>query len=234
MKIRNERLIHAAGFLGSTGVRALVHTLRVEYRFLGETVAPISAIPDGPRYIYSIWHENLLLPAAFFGHPDLAVLISRHADGQILGSLINSMGMGMVCGSSSRGGSHRGGIEAVRGIISGTVGRRHLVVTPDGPRGPRREVQQGMVYIASRTGMKIVCIGVGLHRPWRAKSWDKFAIPRPTSRAKLIASIPISVPEGLKSSDLDEWRTRVQAEMDSVSLKAERWVDSNRFEADTR
>ena len=81
------------------------------------------------RFIYCIWHENLLLPAARFGGPDLAVLISKHADGQILGGLITAMGMEMVQGSTNRG-----GVEAVRNLLRVDVRWRNLAVTPDGPR----------------------------------------------------------------------------------------------------
>ena len=58
----------------------------------------------------------------------------------------------------------------------------HLVITPDGPRGPRRQVQAGMVYLAARTGVPIVPVGIGYDRPWRTKSWDRFAVPRPGVR----------------------------------------------------
>ena len=56
----------------------------------------------------------------------------------------------------------------------------NLTITPDGPRGPRRQLAQGPVYLASKLGMPIVAMGFGYDRPWRFNSWDRFAIPRPT------------------------------------------------------
>jgi lysophospholipid acyltransferase (LPLAT)-like uncharacterized protein len=223
MKIRNRQLIAAAGWLGTRAARLLFRTLRFDYHPLGPSFVP-AHLPPGERIIYCIWHENLLLPTVYFGSPEIAVLISRHADGQILGGLITALGMGMVQGSTNRG-----GVEAVRRLIGEQHRWRHLAVTPDGPRGPRRVVQPGIVYVASRTGMKIAPIGVGYCRPWRAKSWDRFAVPRPFSRARGVTADLIAVPNGLRAVDLEPFRLRVQAEMDRVNALAEAWAETGRL-----
>lgn len=226
MKIRNRHLIRAAGRLGTWTVRGLVQTLRFEYRPAGASLAPRDLPPTNrDRHIYSIWHENLILPAVCFGHPSLAVLISKHADGQILGSLITSLGMGMVLGSTNRD-----GVKAVRQLVRDEHARQHLAVTPDGPRGPRRVVQPGIIYVASLTGMSIVCVGVGYDRPWRAGSWDRFAIPKPGSRARCVTAEPITVPPRLRADELEPHRLRVQAEMDRLNTASERWAETNRLE----
>lgn len=225
MKIRNKRLLAAAGWTGATAARALVRSLRFEYRCLGPTVVPLGVVPPGPRYAYALWHEYLLLPTVRFSHPDGAALVSKHADGHYVEALLKSGGMGTVLGSTNRG-----GVEAVRFILSDPSARRHLVVTVDGPRGPRREVQPGIVYIASRAGMEVVPIGVGFQRPWRAGSWDKFAVPKPGSRAKAILGVPFAVPSRLKTAELEPYVHRLQGEMDRLTAAAERWAETNRFE----
>ncbi len=224
MKIRNRRLLAAAGWAATRTAKALFRTLRFRYHPLGPSYAP-AGVPAGERVMYSIWHENLLLPTVFFGRPDIAVLISQHRDGQLLGSLIQSLGMGMVCGSTTRG-----GIEAVRKLIDENAPFRHLAVTPDGPRGPRRVVQQGLVYVASRTGMKVVCVGVGYRRPWRLGSWDRFAIPKPFTRARCLTTEPITVPAGLKATQLEPYRLLIQAEMDRLNAAAETWAETGRLD----
>jgi lysophospholipid acyltransferase (LPLAT)-like uncharacterized protein len=172
----------------------------------------------------------MLLPIMRIAHPSAAVLASKHADGQLIASVIEAAGMGIVYGSTDSNGKDRGAMKAVRGLIDGTEGRRHLVVTPDGPRGPRRIAQPGVVYIASRTGMQLVPVGVGYQRPWRARSWDKFAIPRPCSRARMIFGEPIAIPDGLKADALEGYRLQVQDEMDRLTDAAERWAETNRFD----
>jgi lysophospholipid acyltransferase (LPLAT)-like uncharacterized protein len=223
MKIRNPQLVRAAGWLAATAATAIGRTLHFDHRCVGPDVG--YARPTYPdRLVFSIWHEKLLLPTVRFGGPDLAVLISQHADGQLLGGLIRRMGMGLVCGSTNRG-----GVEAVRQIVRPEFPWRHLAITPDGPRGPRREVQPGVVFVASRTGMKIVPMGVGYYRPWRMKSWDRFCIPRPTSRARILFGEPIDVPAKLRSEEMEPYRTRVQAEMDRLDAIAEDWAITGRL-----
>jgi lysophospholipid acyltransferase (LPLAT)-like uncharacterized protein len=225
MKIRNRHVIRVASWLGGGLARTLVRSVRTEYHCVGPTVVPAPAIPADKRYVFSAWHETLLLPALYFGHPDVAVLVSRHADGQLLTAMIESTGMGMVQGSTNRG-----GIEAVRQIVNGTAGRKHLIVTTDGPRGPRRVVQPGIVYIASRAGMQIVPTGVGYYRPWRFNSWDKFAVPKPTTKARILLGEPITVPATVKSDGLEAYRKTVQAEMDRLTAAAEQWAETGRLQ----
>lgn len=224
MKIRNRRLVAAVGWLGSQAVQLLHRSLRFTYHPLGPRLNP-AAVPPGGRMIYSMWHENLLLPTIGFGDQGLAVLISQHADGQVLGSLITAMGMHMVRGSTTRG-----GVEAVRQLTHPDAPWTHLAVTPDGPRGPRRVVQLGIIYVASRTGMKIVPIGVGYHRPWRAGSWDRFAVPRPFSRAVIVTSEAVAVPGSLRVAELEPHRRRVQAEMDRLNAIAEHVAETGKFD----
>lgn len=227
MKIRNPRLVAAAGRLGGLIGRTLIRSLRVRYHCLGPDVTRDRlALPD--RLIYFSWHEYLLLPVGHYGGPDFAVLISGHADGQILGGLISAMGIEMVRGSSTRG-----GVEAVRTLVRPYNRWRHLALTPDGPRGPRRVVQPGMIYIASRTGMKIVPIGVGYLNPWRLGSWDRLAIPKPFTRARCVFGEPMGVPAGLKLAALEPYRARVQAEMDRLTVAAETWAETGRLDTAT-
>lgn len=222
MKIRNRHLLRAAGWLGSRAARMVINSLDLKIHYLGNTISP-HELPTGyaERLIYCVWHENVVLPVVKFGRNDFAVLISKHADAQILGTLIESTGMSLVQGSTTRG-----GIEAVRKLIAEDYARQHLAITPDGPRGPRRVVQPGIVYIASRAGMKIACVGIGFHRPRRAKSWDKMAIPRLWSRARIVCGDLLSVPPDLRSDGIEQYRQIVQAEMDRLNTLAENWAET--------
>jgi len=223
VKIRNRHLVREAGWLGAALSRSLVHSLSFRYHHIGPDVG-FGRLKLADRFIYCFWHENLLAPTVRFGGPDLAVLISSHADGQILGGLMTAMGMEMVLGSSTRG-----GVEAVRQLVRSDVRWRNLAVTIDGPRGPRRVVQPGVVYIASRTGMKLVPVGIGYRDLWRMNSWDRFAIPKPFSRARCISGEPMTVPPNIRAAGLEEHRRRVQDEMDRLNAAAEEWARSGRL-----
>jgi hypothetical protein len=187
MKIRNRWLIRAASWLGSVVVRGWMRTVGYEYQPLGPNVDPrLENAPE--RYIYAFWHENLLLPLSRYGRPDIRVLISKHADGQLIAEVARRLGFELVRGSTTRG-----GVEAIRQMVR--LGQAaHFAVTPDGPRGPRRVVQPGLIYLAARTGLPIVPAGIGFRRPWRMNSWDRFAVPRPFSFMTCVTPEPIHVP----------------------------------------
>jgi hypothetical protein len=126
------------------------------------------------------------------------------------------------------GSSTRGGVRAVKQMLQ--LGRHsHLAITPDGPRGPRRQLQPGLVYLASRTGLGVVPIGVGLDRPWRLRSWDRFAIPRPWSRGTAVIGAPLRVPPDLSAAQLEPYRQSIEAELQRVSALAEEWAETGRL-----
>ena len=104
--------------------------------------------------------------------------------------------------------------------------RSHLAVTPDGPRGPRRQVQLGLIFLASRTGLPIVPVGMGYARAWRLRSWDRFAIPHPWSAATCVMGWKIHVPAGLNREELERYRRLVEEEMLNTTAAAERWVET--------
>jgi lysophospholipid acyltransferase (LPLAT)-like uncharacterized protein len=102
----------------------------------------------------------------------------------------------------------------------------HISVTPDGPRGPRRQVQAGLVYLAARTGLPIVPAGFGFARPWRARSWDRFAVPRPGSFATTVTGAPIQIPPDVDRDGIEHYRVEVERELLRVSALAEHWAET--------
>jgi lysophospholipid acyltransferase (LPLAT)-like uncharacterized protein len=197
-------------------------TLRFRYYPLGNDVNP-HRMDLKNRYIYAIWHENILLPVHLYSRAGVWVLISQHADGQLLTELGRHLRLRLVRGSTSRG-----GIRALRELLRVGVGA-HLAITPDGPRGPRREVQEGLIYMASRAGLQIIPTGFGYDRPWRLRSWDRFAIPRPWCLATCVTGLPISVPAGASKQELLEYRKLVNERLAQVTELAERWAETGKL-----
>jgi hypothetical protein len=97
----------------------------------------------------------------------------------------------------------------------------HLAITPDGPRGPRRQVQLGVVLLASCTGLPIVPVGIGYSRAWRARSWDRFAVPQPFSTVTGVVQPPIVVPPNLDKEGLEAHRQLVEARLLEATHSAE-------------
>ena len=222
MKIRHPLLLRAAGFAAAGLVRAWVSTLRYRRVLLGPDADPTTPGQRG-RFIYSFWHETLLLPAYQYSRTPTKVLISEHADGELIAQACSYLGLGVVRGSTTRGGA-----KAIREILK-LKGRYHLVVTPDGPQGPRRVVQPGLIYLSARTGLPIVPVGFAFHKDWRCNSWDRFALPCPLSPAVGVLGAPIVVPPDAGKNDMEAWRQTAQGAMDHVTALAEEKARRERF-----
>jgi lysophospholipid acyltransferase (LPLAT)-like uncharacterized protein len=220
MKIRHPWLISALGLLGACLLRLWVGSLRYRYRPVGPGVMPTEPGLK-QRYFYAFWHEYMLLPACHYGRPDTYVLISQHADGQLIAELIRHLRFGLIRGSTTRG-----GVEAIRQIRR-TIRVAHVCITPDGPRGPRREIQPGLIHLAARTGLPIVAVGFGFRRPWRLNSWDRFAIPKPWSVGTCVQSRPIVVPADADKNQLEQYRELVENSLLWATEEAERWAEAS-------
>jgi hypothetical protein len=138
------------------------------------------------------------------------------------------MGFDVVRGSTFEGGS------VVLRQLAECAARSNLTITPDGPRGPRRRLAPGCVFLASQLGIPIVAMGLGYERPWRFNTWDHFAMPRPFSRARAIVSRPIMVPSNLDREGIERHREGVERILTQLSDEAEDWAWSGRRRAGQR
>jgi hypothetical protein len=102
----------------------------------------------------------------------------------------------------------------------------NLTITPDGPRGPRRKLAQGPIYLASKLGLPLVAMGFGYDRPWRTRSWDRFALPRSFSRARAVASPAINLPSDLDRDGVEYYRQRVEHLLNRLTVEAEAWAEA--------
>jgi lysophospholipid acyltransferase (LPLAT)-like uncharacterized protein len=213
MKIRHPLLVKTAGRLIAWVVRLWISTLRYRCRELGPRLEPTAPELKG-RYIYAFWHEMILL-AHHYRKAPLDVLISEHADGEMIAQACGHLGMGVVRGSTTRG-----GLRAMREIVAKKT-RSHLIITPDGPRGPRQKVQPGVVYLAARAGLPVVPVGFACKKGWRFGSWDRFILPRPFTQAVSVFGEPIHVPREADKEQLEQYRQRVEEAMIDVMNRAE-------------
>lgn len=214
MKLRSPWLIRVAAWVVGFLLRAWLGTLRVRMRSADGRVHPPD--PAVERLIYAFWHESLLAPAKI--RTRVQIMISHSADGEFIALVCRRLGISVVRGSSSRDGA-QGLLDMLR-----EGNGLHLALTPDGPRGPRRRVQAGVVLLASHTGLPIVPVGVGFTRAWRARSWDRFAVPWPFSTVVGVLGEPIHVPRDVDRSGLEQIRTRVETRMLEATEAAECWA----------
>jgi lysophospholipid acyltransferase (LPLAT)-like uncharacterized protein len=209
-------LVKLGGLVTAEAIRGWMSTLDYRAAFYDRSVDPALGI-GGPR-IYVFWHENILAPLYLRGHCRLTMLLSQHKDADILARIAYHFGFDCV-----RGSTYRGGARAIWELFERSR-RQHLTITPDGPRGPRRKLAQGPIYLASRLQLPLVVMGFGYDRPWRARSWDRFAVPRPFSRARAVIGPPLMLPRDLSRADLEKCRERVECLLNCFTTEAEAWA----------
>ncbi|HEV7920403.1 MAG TPA: lysophospholipid acyltransferase family protein [Thermoanaerobaculia bacterium] len=171
------------GFLGSLIIRLLRATIRIRH-------VRVENIESQPQYILAFWHAHLLLMLHSRYRKPIYVMISRSKDGEYMARVFDWYGVRSARGSSSRGGS-----QALRELLRAAKEGANIVFTPDGPRGPNRVAQEGVVYAAQATGLPIIPVvfaakkkscsapGTGWSRPCRSRARSSCMVSRSAWRA---------------------------------------------------
>jgi lysophospholipid acyltransferase (LPLAT)-like uncharacterized protein len=139
-------------------------------------------------FIFALWHGQLL--PLLWHHRDegVKILISEHRDGEMVARAAESLGYGLIRGSSTRG-ADRALISLVRELQAG----REVAITPDGPKGPAGTFAPGALIAAQRSGSFILPVAAFASSSWRLKSWDRFMIPKPFARVTVAYGPPTKV-----------------------------------------
>jgi lysophospholipid acyltransferase (LPLAT)-like uncharacterized protein len=180
-----------------------------------EDRAGILGKPVTENYIGALWHNRLLIfPLVlrrFFPNRAGAALISASRDGDLLTDAIHRFGYGVIRGSSSRLGA-----SAILQLTEMLASGRDVVITPDGPRGPAYELGPGIVFLAQKSGASVLPMNLEYSGCWRLRSWDRFIIPQPFSRVRVLISRPLRVKPTGTPEDFEAERLRVQDEIMSL------------------
>jgi hypothetical protein len=193
----------------ANALRLLAATLR--YRINGGR-GP-AKLPDEP-VIFALWHNRLGLcmkvyesfVRPHYQHDHLAALISASKDGAFLAAILQNFGVQPVRGSSSRRGA-----QSLLELASWAERGYDLAVTPDGPRGPRYVVQEGVMALAQVTGLPIVPYSCQVGWKIRVKSWDRFQIPLPFAHCEMTFGELIRVPRRATDAEREQLREQLGA-----------------------
>jgi lysophospholipid acyltransferase (LPLAT)-like uncharacterized protein len=209
-RVRRRIGLHLVSACGPFVLGRLARTWKMEV--IGEEHLD-RALGESRGHFMSLWHGRMVLGLPHHGKRDWHVLVSPSADGDISQRLLEGFDYAVIRGSSSRGGA-----RALREMLTVLERGSVLIITPDGPRGPRHSMNPGLAWMARATGYPIVPIGFGVDRAWRLRSWDRFTIPKPGARIVMIYGEPVHVDRGGGTEELERATRRVQEGM----LEAER------------
>ncbi len=174
---------------------------------------------QGRHIIIAFWHgQQLMMPLAYRG-PGARILISRSGAGEFATRVVKQFGFSTIRGSTTRGGS-----EALRQLIRAGRQGVDLVITPDGPRGPRHVVQPGVMALAKSTGMPIVPLTFACSSKKACSSWDRFVVPYPFSRGMFLWGTPIWVDRSAGPEVMERTRRDVETALMTMSSEAEEMV----------
>jgi lysophospholipid acyltransferase (LPLAT)-like uncharacterized protein len=166
--------------------------------------------PGQPR-IWAFWHNRILmmpyLYERFCPGRRMLMMVSRSRDGEFITRIMNRFGIDGARGSSSRGGS-----DALREILRELERpqARDIGITPDGPRGPRAKVQDGVLGLAAASGRPIYPVTLDYDRFWELPSWDRFQIPQPGAVCRVVVGPAVAAPKSLETAELDRVRGELE------------------------
>jgi lysophospholipid acyltransferase (LPLAT)-like uncharacterized protein len=199
----------AAGLVGAAilGLRA---TIRIE-PLHAERYRDLKA--RGVPFIFALWHGRMMLPILAHRHQGVVTMASRSKDGEIIARWLERNGYVALRGSTTRGGG-----AALKEMIRQVRAGRPGALTVDGPRGPARVVQPGVVELARMTKGWILPITYASRRPRFLASWDRYLVPYPFSGNVVVYGEPFPIPEAMTD---EEAVGRIAAALDAITREAD-------------
>ena len=175
--------------------------------------------PVTENYIGAVWHNRLLIfpliLRRFFPQRHGAALISASRDGDLLADAVQRFGYDVIRGSSSRLGA-----SAILQLAEVLASGRDVVITPDGPRGPAYELGAGIIFLAQKSGAAVLPMNLEYSRCWRLGSWDRFIVPRPFAKVRVLINRPHNVKSTTTPEEFEGERLALQnAMMELVEMR---------------
>ena len=204
----------AVSWLASLAVRLAAGTGK--WRIVGLEY-PQQFWQSGKPFIACFWHGRLMMMShTWRTDQEFHMLISSHADGQLISQTINRLGFKSLAGSTKRGGA-----EALRAMVRVIKDGGSVGITPDGPRGPRMRANTGAVALARLSGAPILPLAFGTSRRRVMSSWDRFVLALPFGRGVFVWGEPIQVPRDADQRQIEIARAQLEAALIQVTNEAD-------------
>ena len=175
---------------------------------------------EGRQPIFAFWHGRVLAATLYFRDRGIIVITSENFDGEWIARIIRKFGYGTARGSTSRGGV-RALIQLKRDMANGSP----AAFTVDGPRGPARVAQPGVIWLAGATGNPIVPFHIESSSYWTVNSWDRHQVPKPGSDVAIAIGPPIEVGT-TDEATVESTRANLEEVLGTLERQAKSMVDS--------
>ena len=148
-------------------------------------------------FILAFWHSQLMtISYTWKIKKTMNILASSHSDGRF-GAIVAKYFKLKNIETPSKKNS-----VALRRIFKLLKNKNYIAITPDGPRGPKEKVSEGIIKIAKSSKVPIIAVGFSSSKNFKLNSWDSFLISLPFSRCSFVWSKPLEIPEDLKEEHL--------------------------------
>ena len=202
-------------------------------RLLGWTMRLEEVHPEIPRSFWekempsltAFWHGRLLMMPLIYRGKKVSILVSPHRDGQVVGKALQRFGFHTIPGST-----YRKGFSGFKQMIKAHQNGSDIGIVPDGPRGPRQQVQLGVIELAKKVGVPIVPVSFGASKGIFFNTWDRFLLPCPFSKGVFIWGEPVYVDPHGDKTHLEERKIFLEKRLNELTNQADHYFDQSKAE----
>jgi len=185
-------------------MRLLWFTYRKKYHFIDE--------PIQGQCMAITWHSELLVSPQVYRklrkNQLTSAIIAQHHDGELIARTLKVLNILALRGSSRRG-AKSVLINAIKSLKEGYS----LMITPDGPKGPRYSMSDGAVALALRAKLPLMVVNYKPHTYWQVPSWDRFMIPKPFTTLEIYHQVL-----DIQEMNRDDAKIYLQEQMKKYSI----------------
>jgi len=152
-------------------------------------------------FILAFWHSQLMMISfSWKTKQELNILASGHSDGRF-GSIV---GKHLKLNNIAIYDKNKN--FSLRTIFKLLKQKNYIGITPDGPRGPKEKVGEGIIKIAKTSNTSIIPVGFWSSKNFQLKSWDSFLITLPFSQCSFVWGEPIEISEDLNDKNIKDFQ----------------------------
>ena len=194
----------------------------IDALFMGSRIETIGRdrlrpLLESRKVIFAFWHSRILLVSYIYKGLNAVTLVSKSKDGEIIARILHRQGQFSVRGSTGKGGLRALAQQIKRMNTTGDPG----AVIPDGPQGPCCKVQPGIITLAQKTGFSIVPITYSARRVKVFDSWDRFMLPWPFTRCRVVYGEPVRIEPDADAASRERSRKFLETELCRITSEAD-------------